>query len=163
MTVSAEQIELFAIPLADPPAVNAQFPVPVNAPMALSAQPMGFLKRDLFPVYQPEKISFFGIVAVEAPKDLSGMLQVDFSVHMEKNPRLGVRSMDIRSQKRIAFFELAADSTYVTSMAGLAGVYSLVHQGGWHWITVHLFRFLTYRINLLLPLFSTCRHVNGSK
>jgi hypothetical protein len=60
--------------------VDARFPVFENVAMTFAAEPIAFGKVDEFPVVKPQLISFFRIMAIEAPSHCLCMMQLNLGM-----------------------------------------------------------------------------------
>ena len=73
MTMNAETIGLFAVPLAGSLAMDAGLPVPEYGAVTLAAEIVRFLERDELTVCQPQLVTVIQVMAVQAPALLFGM------------------------------------------------------------------------------------------
>lgn len=88
--MGTEEVCLTAIPIPGSTAVDSGPPVSVFLPVALPAEPVGFLKGDGGPASQVKNVPVFSIVAVEAPTIILVMFQHDLAVKPGELPSGGV-------------------------------------------------------------------------
>ena len=104
MTVSAEQILLFAVPVAGPFAVNTDFPVAKLVAVTLATESIGFSKWNDFSGNQAQLIAIVEVVTVQTPPLPFGMIEDDVVVHVDQFTTLRVGfhlRMTLRTWKNV--------------------------------------------------------------
>ena len=90
MTVSAEQILLFTVPVAGSLAVNTDFPVAELVAVTLATKSVGFSKWDHLSGNQTQRVAVVEVVTVQAPSLPFGMVEDDVVVHVDQFATLRV-------------------------------------------------------------------------
>lgn len=156
MTMGAQQVEFFPVPLSDPTSVDADSPVAENAAMALSAEPIRFFERNLLAGDELQIVSFLKAVAVETPHPVR-MVKVDIPVHANENPRLWIRQVQVGTEKGIAFLQPTVEPPDIFLMARLTRVKTLVDKGRGHWKLLGLI--ICHRCGFF-PIFNGMRSID---
>ena len=78
VTINAKEIDPFpSLEIADPFAVDADFPVAIDTAVALSAKQVGLRKLDRVPIGKLQFIPVGRIVAIKTPAIVFSMVQFD--------------------------------------------------------------------------------------
>jgi hypothetical protein len=87
VTIYAKEIDPFpALEIADPFAVDADFPVTIDIAVALSAKQVRFRKRDRVPVGKLQLIPVCRIMTVQTPSIVFCMVQFDVGMFVFEFP-----------------------------------------------------------------------------
>jgi hypothetical protein len=87
VTIYAKEIDPFpALEIADPFAVDTNFPVTIDIAVALSAKQVRLRKRDRVPIGKLQFISVCGIVTIQTPSLVFSMVQFDVGMFVLEFP-----------------------------------------------------------------------------
>jgi hypothetical protein len=91
VTIYAKEIDPFpSLEIADPFAVDTDFPVPIDIAVALSAKQVRLRKLYRVPIGKLQSIPVFRIVTIETPAIVFGMVQFDVGMLVLKFPSFRV-------------------------------------------------------------------------